>query len=72
MSTIGVYYCSMCTVCGRNPCLLLVCTTLVFLLFVATLTSTISVYYFSICTLLMYVYSLRPLPHLLLVCTTLV
>ena len=37
------------------PCLLLVCTTLVCVLFVATPTSTISLYYFSICTLLKYV-----------------
>ena len=54
------------------PHLVLVCTTLVCVLFVATPTSTISVYYFSICTLLQYVYCLWPLPHLLLVCTTLV
>ena len=32
------------------PHLLLVCTTLVFVLFVATPTSTICVYYFSVCT----------------------
>ena len=56
------------------PCLLLVCTTSVCVLFVATPTSNISVYYFSICTLLKYVYCLWPLPCLLLVCrsTTLV
>ena len=54
------------------PFLLLVCTTLVCVLFVATPTSTISVFYFSICTLLKYVYCLWPLPRLLFMCTTLV
>ena len=59
------------------------CTTLAFVLFVATPTSTINVYYFSmcpvcghshiyyLCVLLWYVSCLWPLPHLLLVCTTL-
>ena len=47
-------------------------TTLVRVLFVATPMNTISVYYCSICTLLKYVYCLWPLPHLQLVCTTLV
>ena len=48
-----------------------VCVLFVCVLLVATPTSTISVYYFSICTLLKYVYCLWPLPHLVLVCTTL-
>ena len=45
MCTIHVYYFSMCPVCGH----LLVCTTLVCVLFVATPMSTVSVYYFSMC-----------------------
>ena len=44
------------------PHLLLVCTTLVHVLFVATSTCTISLYYFSIFTLLKYMYCLLP-PH---------
>ena len=67
MSTISVYYCMVCTVCAH-----MVCSTVVCVLFVATLMSTISVFYFSIGTLLKYVYCLWPLPHLLFVCTTLV
>ena len=64
--------------------ILLVCTTLVCVLFVATPTYTMTVYYFSTCTvcghshiyndcvLLLYVYCLWPLPCTLILCTTLV
>ena len=54
------------------PHLLLVCTTLVCVLFVATPMSSISVYYFSMCVHEGHVYCLWPLPHVVLVCTTLV
>ena len=75
-STIHVYYFSTISVycLWPLPHLLLVCTTVVCVQFVATLTSTIRVYYLGMCSVCghSHVYCLWPLPHLILVRTTLV